>query len=282
MKEQKDFSMINCIAGSMLAYILTIPIHELYHLITDYIYGDKVRAFYATAVNGMDLVDLQSLAPFHRVMKAGGSASIINAITGVIVFIILLKVKEMSPMLRVVLIQYMGMQLCEGFGYFLIGGFGIGDWGNVFDAFPNNNAAIIARIGLVIIGGLSIPFIIFALLHFSYDFVEDPSDKNERKYVGIALHIMPFIFGTFVSVAMTFNSVIMEWMPLPIILIFQLIWIPFFWAGLYTYILDKMAPKESRCLTLLPKEPHIVFWLICVALILADFFVLAPGIVINP
>lgn len=281
MNDERNYSLINCIAGCLMAYILTIPVHELYHLITCFIYGEKVKAFYSTAVENMETIDLKTLSPFNRVMLAGGSASILNAITGIIVFIILLKVKEMTPMLRVVLIQYMGMQLCEGFGYFLIGGFGIGDWGNVFDAFPKSTATTAARIGLTSIGAIAVVFIIFSLLYFSYDFVKDPQDKKERKKVGIYLHIMTFIVATIVAVAITFSSIIVKTIPLPIIFIFQLIWIPFFWAGLYTYLLDGRAPKESRYLYDLPKEKHIVFWIVSVILVLLDLFVLGHGIVIN-
>ena len=123
---KRDYSLINCISGAILAYIATIPVHELYHLITHTLYGGSIRAFYATAVDNIEL-DLQALSPFHRIMEAGGSASILNAVAGLILVFLLPRLKNISGMLRVFLIQYTGMQLCEGFGYFLIGGFGIGD-----------------------------------------------------------------------------------------------------------------------------------------------------------
>jgi len=79
----KDLSMANCIATSLLAFILTIPMHELFHLLTFYVYGfgNQVTVFSATCV-GFDeqQVAFGNLAPFHRVMVAGGSASILASV----------------------------------------------------------------------------------------------------------------------------------------------------------------------------------------------------------
>ena len=85
----KDQPLANCIATGLLAFVLTIPMHELFHLLTFYAYefGDQLTMFSATCV-GFDetQVDFQSLAPFHRIMAAGGSASILNAIIGLGLF----------------------------------------------------------------------------------------------------------------------------------------------------------------------------------------------------
>ena len=35
----KDQPLANCIATGLLAFVLTIPMHELFHLLTFYAYG---------------------------------------------------------------------------------------------------------------------------------------------------------------------------------------------------------------------------------------------------
>ena len=35
----RDQPLVNCIATSLLAFVLTIPMHELFHLLTFYAYG---------------------------------------------------------------------------------------------------------------------------------------------------------------------------------------------------------------------------------------------------
>ena len=113
MKSEKDLSIINCIATAMLAYFFTVPVHELFHLLTYYAYGDKGQWFSAGAVQNMGLVDYQSLPIFHRVMATGGSASILNAIIGILLCIILLKTR-MGAMTRLFLTQLMGGHLSVG------------------------------------------------------------------------------------------------------------------------------------------------------------------------
>ena len=110
MENKKDFSLVNCIAIAMLAYFFTIPFHESVHAVTHIIYGDKVECFMSGAVSYNDFVDFSTMAPIHKIMSAG-SASILNAIIGVILLIVLFKVRKMPAMLRIFLTMLMGGQL---------------------------------------------------------------------------------------------------------------------------------------------------------------------------
>ena len=103
----------------------------------------------------MDSVtDYAGLSLISKIMNAGASACILNAVFGIILLIVLLKVRKMGPMLRIFLIQLMGAQICQGFGYFMIGGFfGVGDWGNVFSVISDRPGLITAlRIILSVTG----------------------------------------------------------------------------------------------------------------------------------
>ena len=120
LKTDKNFSLLNCIATALLACFITVPGHELFHLLTHMLYGSELLWYSAGAVDAI-VRDYSVLSPFHRIMVAGGSASIINALLGIILLIILFKVK-MGPLTRVFLTQLMGAQMVQGVGYFLIGG----------------------------------------------------------------------------------------------------------------------------------------------------------------
>ena len=122
MNQKNDLTVVNCIATSLLAFVLTIPMHELFHLLTFYAYGlgDQVTMFSATCV-GYDETSahFENFASFHRIMVAGGSASVLNMIIGLVLFFVLLKSK-MGPLMRVFLVQLMGAQFATGFGYFMV------------------------------------------------------------------------------------------------------------------------------------------------------------------
>ena len=93
MEKRKDFWLINCIATSMLAYFCTIPFHESLHALTYLIYGDKVSNITAGSAERVGLVDFTQLGTFHKIMTSG-SASIINAIIGVVLLVALLKTTD--------------------------------------------------------------------------------------------------------------------------------------------------------------------------------------------
>ena len=196
MARTKNLSLVSCIATSLLAYVCTVPLHEFFHLLTDYAYGNSVAWFSAGAVQPIWLIDPSALSPFHRIMVSGGSASLINAFIALVLCVVVFKL-SMGPTLRLFLVQLMGGQLGQGVGYFLIGGlFGIGDWGNVFAMFPENPGLVVAlRIVLSIVGVAGTLFALVILTRVSYFFVKDPFNKDERKSVGLKLHLTMFVVG---------------------------------------------------------------------------------------
>ncbi len=281
MEKKKDLSLLNCIGTALLAYLLTGPVHELYHLITDLIYGNKLIWFTSGAVLAEPFTDYNTLSPFDRIMVAGGSASIVNAIIAIILIILLVKVRNMNATLKVFLIQYTAAQISQGMGYFMVGGFfGVGDWGNVFSYFEDSPETItVMRIILSVIGAASIVFEMFLLNYFSYDFIKDPADRKERTAVAAKLHLSMFI----VSVALNFITSIPSpalvdgYLTWGFIALFALMWIPFFWGFMFTSVMVK-PPKQSRFRSSLPGKPNIVLLIIGVALLVFDLVVLGPGI----
>lgn len=280
MNQKRNLTIVNCIATSLLAFVLTIPMHELFHLLTFYVYGfgNQVTVFSATCV-GFDeqQVAFGNLAPFHRVMVAGGSASILNTIIGMVLFFVLLKCR-MRSLMRVFLIQLMGAHLATGFGYFMIDPLTqLGDWGNVFATFPDAPGVVLTmRIVLFVLGAAGIVFTFFALNYMSYYFIEDPADKHERLYVATRLHMVMLIVAVIVGCiggvispasGSSYFAVIFANME----------WIVFFWAFMFTWVMVK-HPKESRFLYGIPQESNYLLLIISVALILIDLFVLGPGI----
>ena len=278
---KKDFSLLTCTMSGMLAFVLSVPVHEFVHFLTDLIYGHEVIIFSANAVLSSDDFDFMSLPPFHRAMAAGGSASIVNIITAIIVFFVIIKV-AMGPKLRVFLIQYFAMQMCIGFGYFMVNGlFGaFGDWGNVFGLFPDSTV-VIMRIILGTLGCAGILFTMFALNYMSYYFIKKVDDKKERFHVGLGLYLLPFIASSVFAVIVDMNSILMregyfESNPFFSIAV-RFMFIPLFWGFMFTWVMVK-HPKESRFIYNLPSDPQYILWGITVILMLIDLFVLAPGI----
>ena len=279
MESRKDMSLLNCTAAAMLACFITVPGHELLHLLTHMVYGSKLLWYSAGAVDAI-VPDYSVLSPFHRIMVAGGSASILNTIFGIILLIILLK-RKMGSLTRVFMTQLMGAQFVQGIGYFLIGGlFGVGDWGNVYanlTEYPGLVAFL--RITLSIVGAVGIVALFFILNHFSYCFIQNKGDKGERRYVAFRLHLLLLIIGFALGMICTALSPMMKTGELSIGLgfLFNLMWIPFFWAFMYTGYLVK-PPKSGRFLYHLPRKANYVLFFISVILVLIEIFVLGPGI----
>ncbi len=282
MKQTKNMSWLNCIATGLLVYILTIPMHELFHALTYLVYGDKVNWFSAGAVEGAHTVDMMSMSPFNRIMYAGGSASILNFIIAMIILIILIKVKKMCPTLRVIMIQLFGAQMATAVGYFFFGGLiGMGDWGNVWNALSDMPGLVTTlRITLSIIGAVAIVFTFFVLNYYSYDFIHDPADKKERFSVAIKLHMTMFIMGMTVPFLTMIKSPMIAAGELSFldVFFFNMAWIVFFWGFMFTWVMVK-HPKESRFKNDLPAKPNIVLLLISVILVCLDIFILGPGII---
>ncbi len=283
MNSKKDLSVINCISTALLSYFITIPGHELIHLLTDYAYGDKVSWYSAGAVQPMESIDYMSLSSFHRIMVTGGSASILNFIIGMVLMMIVLKV-QMGAMMRIFLIQLMGTQLTTGVGYFMIGGFfGVGDWGRVFKYLSDQPGLISAlRIILSIVGSIGIVGLFFLLNHVSYFFIEDKENKKERLNVAFKLHLLLLLIGYPIGIIVTLMSPAMGSGELNIALgfLYNMMWIPFFWGFMFTWVMVK-PPKKSRFLYKLPAKPNYALLILGLILILIDIFIFGPGIKIN-
>ena len=281
LESKRDLSLINCIATSMLAYFLTVPVHELFHLLTSLAYGSGIAWFSAGAVQDIPFTDYSTLAPFDRIMVAGGSASIFNAIISVVLVIVLFKVK-MRPMMRVFFIQYMGAQMSQGIGYFMIGGFfAAGDWGGVFSCFSDSPGTVTAmRIILSVIGGGGIVAEMFLLNHFSYEFIEDHSDKKERMYAASRLHLAMFVTCAVIGPLAMLKSPAMETGELDWVFVFLtgFMWIPFLWGFLFTGVMYVLPPKVSRFEFKLPEKANYIALGFGIFLILIDIFVFGPGI----
>ena len=281
MEKKQDLSVINCIATAVLAYFFTVPVHELFHAVTSLAYGDRILIYSATAVQPADLIDYKSLNGFNRIMVCGGSASILNALIAAILAVILLKC-TMGATLRLFLTQLMGAQFCQGFGYFLIGGFfAVGDWGLVFSYFSDDPGFVGSlRIVLSVIGSAGVVATFFLLNHMSYYFIEDPSDKKEKISVAFRLHLLMFIIGIAIGIPVSligpfFGS---EELSFGMVILFNFMWIPFFWGFMFTGVMKVMQPEESRFLYKLPEKPNRVLFAAGMILLLTDIFVLGPGI----
>ena len=281
--KKKDLSFINCIATTLVTYFITVPGHELFHLLTYMIYGSKLVCYSAGAVDAIVPYD-EIVSPFHRIMVSGGSASILNTIIAILLAIILVK-KTLKPMTRLFLTQLMGMQAVQGIGYFMIGGlFGAGDWGNVYKHIAEYpNLIMVLRIILSIIGIAGILGLFFFLNYLSYYFIEDKDNKKERMHVAINLHLLPFIIGFSLGMIVSFMSPAVKSGALSIFecILFNFMWIPFFWGFMFTGVMKTLPPKESRFLYKLPGEPNYVLLSVGIVLMLIDIFVFGPGIWFN-
>lgn len=278
--QKKDYSLINCIALGLLVYFITVPGHELLHLLTHMIYGDKLLYYSAEAVDAV--ADYAGLSLFSKIMNAGASACILNAVFGIVLLIVLLKVRKMGPMLRVFLIQLMGAQICQGFGYFMIGGFfSVGDWGNVFSVISDRPGLITAlRIILSVTGSAGIVGLFFILNYFSYDFIRDSEDKKERLSVASKLHLPLFVIGVVVGTICWAMSPVVKSGELSFMIgiFFDLMWIPFFWGFMFTGVMKTLPPKKSHFLYELPGKPNWILLGLGIALILVDILAFGPGI----
>ena len=280
VNQKRDLSIVNCIATALLAYFFTIPVHEFFHLLTYMIYGAELKWYSAGAVDAY-IESYESMPMFHRIMAAGGSASILNAIIGIILLIILLNV-SMGPMPRLCLTQLMGAHLSVGIGYFMIGGFfGAGDWGNVFSYMADAPGVVTAlRIILSVIGGLGIVVVFFILNHMSYYFIEDCTNKREKLSVAFKLHLLMLIIGYPVGIIVTLLSPAMKSgeLSLGLGLLYNMMWVPFFWGFMFTGVMNVFPPKKSRFLFKLPAKPNWILLIIGIALILVDICIFGPGI----
>lgn len=281
--QKRDLSVLNGIAATMVAYFITVPGHELFHLLTHILYKSKLVCYSAGAVEAV-VPNMAALAPFHRIMVAGGSASILNVLIGAVLALVLVKA-TLRPMLRLFLTQLMGMQIVQGIGYFMIGGlFGAGDWGNVYAQLGELPGLITAlRIVLSTVGILGILALFFFLNYLSYYFIEDKEDKKERMHVAFVLHLLPLLFGFTLGMIVSAVSPAVKSGSLSMgeCILFNFMWIPFFWGFMFTGVMKTLPPKKSIFLYKLPAEPRYVLLGVGIVLILIDVFVFGPGIWFN-
>ena len=284
MKKQKDMTLVNCISTALLACFITVPGHELLHLLTHMAYGSKLLYYSAGAVDAA-VADWESLSVFDRIMVAGGSASILNAVFGIVLMIILLKTKKMKPMMRLFLTQLMGGQMVQGIGYFLIGGlFGAGDWGQVYSRLAEYPGIVSAlRIVLSVTGACGIMALFFILNHMSWYFIENVDDRKERIYVAFRLHLIVLIVGFTIGMICSGLSPAMKdgFLNWGMCFLFNFMWIPFFWGFMFTGIMKVLPPKKSRFLYRLPSEPDWILLGVSIALALTEIFVFGPGIYLG-
>ena len=284
MKKQKDMTLVNCISTALLACFITVPGHELFHLLTHMVYGSKLLYYSAGAVDAA-VADWESFSVFDRIMVAGGSASILNAVFGIILIIILLKAKKMKPMMRLFLTQLMGGQMVQGIGYFLIGGlFGAGDWGQVYSRLTEYPGIVsVLRIVLSVTGVCGIMALFFILNHMSWYFIENVDDKKERIYVAFRLHLIVLIVGFTIGMICSGLSPAMKdgFLNWGMCFLFNFMWIPFFWGFMFTGVMKVLPPKKSRFLYRLPSEPNWILLGIGIALVVTEIFVFGPGIYLG-
>ena len=284
MKKQKDLSLINCIASALLACFITVPGHELLHLLTHMLYGSKLLYYSAGAVDAA-VADWAGLTVFDRIMVAGGSASIINALIAVILLMILLKAKSLKPMMRLFLTQLMGAQFVQGIGYFLIGGlFGAGDWGSVYERISDVPDLVTAlRVILSVLGCGGIVALFFILNHMSYYFIEDKDNQRERLYVAFRLHLTVLIVGFTVGMICSGLSPAMKdgYLNWGICFLFNFMWIPFFWGFMFTGVMKVFPPEKSRFLYRLPSEPNWYLLAAGIIMVLIEIILFGPGIYLG-
>ena len=284
MKKREDMSLVNCISTAMLACFITVPGHELLHLLTHMVYGSRLLYYSAGAVDAA-VADWGSLSVFDRIMVAGGSASILNAVFGIILVIILLKAKNLKPMARLFLTQLMGAQIVQGVGYVLIGGlFGAGDWGQVYSRLTEYPEVVTSlRITLSVLGSCGIVALFFILNHMSWYFIEHREDKKERLYVAFRLHLTVLIVGFIVGMICSGLSPAMKdgFLNWGTCLLFNFMWIPFFWGFMFTGVMNVLPPKKSRFLYRLPAKPNWILLAAGILLVLIEIFVFGPGIYLG-
>jgi hypothetical protein len=117
----------------------------------------------------------------------------------------------------------------------------------------------------------------------SYYFIEDKDNKQERIGVAFKLHLLMLLIGYTVGITVTLLSPAMGSgeLSLGLGLLYNMMWISFFWGFMFTGPMHTLPPKKSRFLYKLPAKPNWVLFAVSVVLILIDIFVFGPGIQIN-
>ena len=278
-KKTRVFLILNCLALFVIALNLTAPVHESTHLLTQMAAGmDPYNLSFGCADTvGTARVDLDSV--FWRIMFAG-SAALMNIVIGLVCFVILRKAR-LGPLSRVFVLQLTLLHLCMGFGYFLRdsiaynGSDSMGDWGKVIYLF-NGSAAL--RIVLFILGMIGYLLALSVAYLEAYHFISDSSDKAERRQVASAIYLIPYIFNVVVYTLLNLTSPIGIMNAIIISGILNLFgYLAFLWGYLFVGHMVK-PPKESIYYFSPCAEKKPVLWIVALALVLIDAFILCPGI----
>ncbi len=284
-KESRLFLIINCLALGIIAMNLTAPVHEATHLLTQMIAGAKPEVLAFGCAGTIDpTANLDS--PFWKVMYSG-SAALMNIVIGTILLIILKKFK-LGPLSRPLVLMTTIMHYSMGFGYFLRDFFLYdpnpdpdvqqGDWAKVFENFGGNMAL---RITMLIIGCLGILFVFYIAYRQAFHFISDNNDKKERNRVASAIYLFPYLFNAVVFTLVELRGPVAQknisnfLIISPIINVFGMI--GFFWG--YMFVAHMVKPRKQNVYYFSPcAEKKPVLWIIALAVIAFDAFVLCPGI----
>ena len=281
-KNSRLFLILNCIALGIIAMNLTAPVHEATHLLTQMIAGAKPVALAfgcADTVNPTANID----TVFWKIMYAG-SAALMNIVIGFILLIVLKKAK-LGPLSRVLVLMTTIMHLSMGFGYFLRDGIlyqpgsdNLGDWAKVLENF---NGSIALRIGMLVVGCLGILLVFYIAYRQAFHFISDNNDKKERNRVASAIYLFPYLVNAVVFTLVEMRGPVAQenmgdfLIISPLINIFGMI--GFFWG--YMFVAHIVKPRKDNVYYFSPcAERKIALWIIALAVLLFDAFVLCPGI----
>lgn len=286
-KGSRLFLILNCIALGIIAMNLTAPVHEATHLLTQMCAGAKpeVLAFgCAGTVEGTATANLDSV--FWKVMFAG-SAALMNIVIGFILLIVLKKAK-LGPLSRPLVLMTTMMHFSMGFGYFIRDFFlydpdpdpGVqqGDWAAVYQNFDSNMAL---RITMLIIGCIGILFVFYIAYRQAFHFISDNNDKKERNRVAMAIYLIPYLVNAVVFTLVELRGPVAQASMESFLIISPLInifgMIGFFWG--YMFVAHMVKPRKQNVYYFSPcAEKKIVLWIIALAVLAFDVFVLCPGI----
>jgi hypothetical protein len=118
------------------------------------------------------------------------------------------------------------------------------------------------------------------LSYLSYYFIEDSTNKKERLYVAFRLHLLMLLIGFPVGILVTLISPAMESgeLNLGLGMLYNMMWVPFFWGFMFTGPMRTLPPKKSPFLYSIPQKPNYILLAVSIVLILVDIFVFGPGV----
>ncbi len=153
MREHSDPLTVVGIAA--LAASLNVAFHESVHALSAVLVGARLREYSAL------YIDSAAAAPWQERVIAG-SASIANLVAGIVLWLVLRRVKGSRPRLLWFLWLLMLMSLLYGAGYWMFSGAaGVGDWATVVEGWE---AADLLRIIMFVVGSILFLFFVWLAL----------------------------------------------------------------------------------------------------------------------